>query len=117
MSRRGADARARTGRLRIAAPVFAALGDETRLRLVARLGTEGPLSIAHLTAGTDVTRQAVTKHLHVLAGAGLARGTRQGRERLWQLDPGPLEGARRYLDLISQQWDAALGRLKAAVER
>jgi len=117
MSGRGAEARARTGRLRIAAPVFAALGDETRLRLVARLGTEGPLSIARLTAGTDVTRQAVTKHLHVLAEAGLARGTRQGRERLWRLDPAPLEEARRHLDLISQRWDAALERLKAAVER
>jgi len=87
-----------------------------RLRLVARLGTEGPLSIARLTRGTDVTRQAVTKHLHVLADAGLARGTRQGRERLWQLDPAPLAEARRYLDLVSEQWDAALLRLKAAVE-
>jgi DNA-binding transcriptional ArsR family regulator len=103
--------------LRASAPVFAALGDEIRLRLVTRLGTEGPLSIARLTSGTDVTRQAVTKHLHVLAGAGLARGTRQGRERLWQLEPEPLEEARRCLDLISAQWDAALARLKAAVER
>lgn len=117
MSPRGAEARVRPARLRVSAPVFAALGDETRLRLVARLGTEGPLSIARLTAGTDVTRQAVTKHLHVLAGAGLARGTRQGRERLWQLEPEPLEEARRCLDLISEQWDAALDRLKAAVER
>lgn len=117
MSARGAEARARTGRLRIAAPVFAALGDETRLRLVARLGTEGPLSIARLTAGTEVTRQAVTKHLHVLADAGLAHGTRQGRERLWELEPQPLEEARRCLDLISAQWDEALARLKAAVER
>jgi DNA-binding transcriptional ArsR family regulator len=96
--------------------VFAALGDPTRLRLVARLGTEGPLSIARLTAGTDVSRQAVTKHLHVLAGAGLARGTRQGRERRWALAPEPLEEARRFLDLISEQWDEALARLKAVVE-
>lgn len=116
MSPRGAEARARPARLRVSVPVFAALGDETRLRLVTRLGTEGPLSIARLTAGTDVTRQAVTKHLHVLAGAGLARGTRQGRERLWQLAPEPLEEARRCLDLISERWDAALARLKAAVE-
>ena len=116
MSPRGAEARVRPERLRVSAPVFAALGDETRLRLVARMGKEGPLSIARLTAGTDVTRQAVTKHLHVLAEAGLARGTRQGRERLWQLDPAPLEEARRYLDLVSEQWDAALARLKVAVE-
>jgi len=98
------------------APVFAALGDETRLRLVARLGAHGPLSIARLTAGTDVTRQAVTKHLRVLEGAGLARGTRQGRERLWALEPEQLQEARRCLDLISRQWDEALGRLKAFVE-
>src|SRR6185436_20694633 len=115
MSPRGAEARTPAARLRASAPVFAALGDATRLRLVARLGSEGPLSIARLTRGTDVTRQAVTKHLHVLADAGLARGTRQGRERLWQLDPAPLEEARRYLDLVSEQWDAALLRLKAAV--
>jgi len=87
------------------------------LRLVARLGTEGPLSIARLTAGTDVTRQAVTKHLVVLEGAGLARGIRQGRERLWQLELERLEEARRSLDLISRQWDDALARLKASVER
>jgi DNA-binding transcriptional ArsR family regulator len=117
MSARGADSRTGAIRLRASAPVFAALGDETRLRLVARLGTEGPLSIARLTRGADVTRQAVTKHLHVLAEAGLARGTRQGRERLWELEPQPLEEARRCLDLISEQWDAALARLKAAVER
>lgn len=117
MSPRGAETRSRPTRLRVSAPVFAALGDETRLRLVTRLGTEGPLSIARLTAGTDVTRQAVTKHLHVLADAGLARGSRHGRERLWRLEPEPLEEARRCLDLISAQWDAALARLKAAVER
>ena len=116
MSGRGAEARARTGRLRIAAPVFAALGDVTRLRLVARLGTEGPLSIARLTAGTDVTRQAVTKHLQVLAGAGLVRGRRQGRQSLWELEPRQLEAARRYLELISKNWDDVLARLKEAVE-
>ena len=117
MSGRGAEARARTGRLRIAAPVFAALGDVTRLRLVARLGTEGPLSIARLTAGTDVTRQAVTKHLHVLSDAGLVRDSWVGRERVWQLDPESLRAARRSLDRISAEWDDALGRLKAFVER
>jgi DNA-binding transcriptional ArsR family regulator len=75
------------------------------------------MSIARLTAGTHVTRQAVTKHLQVLAGAGLVRGRRQGRQSLWELEPRQLEAARRYLDLISQRWDETLGRLKAAVER
>ena len=117
MLARRADGGAKGLRLKGSAPIFAALGDETRLRLVARLGADGPLSIARLTAGTDVTRQAVTKHLYVLADAGLARGTRQGRERLWALEPAPLEDARRFLDLISQRWDEALGRLKASVER
>ena len=96
--------------------MFAALGDQTRLRLVARLGEEGPLSIARLTAGTDVTRQAVTKHLQVLAGAGLASSVAQGRERLWQLRPEPLDAVRRSLDLISQRWDESLARMKAALE-
>src|SRR6266508_3250724 len=91
-----------------AAPLFAALGDETRLRLVVRLCAEGPLSIARLTEGADVTRQAVTKHLHVLAGARLVRGVRKGRERVWELEPETVEEARRCLDAISSQWDAAL---------
>ena len=98
------------------APVFAALGDQTRLRLVARLGNEGPLSIARLTEGTDVTRQAVAKHLRVLADAGLARSVRQGRERLWQLDQSRIEEARRSLERIAERWEEALGRLKAVVE-
>jgi DNA-binding transcriptional ArsR family regulator len=102
--------------LKASAPVFAALGDETRLRLVTKLCEEGPLSIAKLTAGTDVTRQAVTKHLHVLEGAGLVRGTKDGRESVWELEPRRLDDARRWLDVISQQWDDALGRLKAFVE-
>ncbi|HLX08382.1 MAG TPA: metalloregulator ArsR/SmtB family transcription factor [Thermoanaerobaculia bacterium] len=99
-----------------AAPVFAALGDPTRLRLVGRLSREGPLSISRLSVGAGVTRQAVTKHLRVLAGAGLARGTRQGREQRWQLQAEPLDEARRSLERISQRWDEALGRLQAAVE-
>lgn len=84
--------------------------------LVSRLGSEGPLSIARLTGGTDLTRQAVTKHLRVLAGAGLARGVRQGRERLWRLDAVPLDEARRSLERIAQRWDEVLLRMKAAVE-
>ena len=103
--------------LRASAPVFAALGDETRLRLVTRLSAGGPASIARLTAGSVVTRQAITKHLAVLAGAGLARSRRRGRERLWELRPERLAHARESLDAISRQWDEALGRLKSFVER
>jgi DNA-binding transcriptional ArsR family regulator len=103
--------------LRSSVPVFAALGDETRLRLVSRLCEQGPLSIAKLAAGSDVTRQAITKHLHVLEEAGLVRGAREGRENVWELEPRRLEDARRWLDVISKQWDDALGRLKAFVER
>ena len=99
------------------APVFAALGDETRLRLVARLCADGPQSISRLTVGSDVTRQAVTKHLHVLENAGLVRGSRLGRKRVWELEPRQLQEARRYLDLISRQWDDVLDRLQATVER
>ena len=99
-----------------AASIFAALGDETRLRLVARLSADGPLSIARLTQGTSVTRQAITKHLHVLAGAGLVESSRQGREQLWELNPRQLAEARRCLDLIGSQWDSALARLKASLE-
>jgi DNA-binding transcriptional ArsR family regulator len=108
--------RRRSSELAQSATVFAALGDQTRLRLIARLGAEGPLSIARLTDGSDVTRQAVTKHLRVLADVGLARGVRQGRERLWRLDPAPLDEARRSLERIAERWDEALQRLKAAVE-
>jgi DNA-binding transcriptional ArsR family regulator len=103
--------------LKDSAPVFAALGDETRLRLVARLCDQGPLSITRLTEGENVTRQAITKHLHVLAEAGLVHGTRDGRENVWQLEPRRLEEARRCLDRISQQWDDALDRLRDLVER
>ena len=99
-----------------AAPVFAALGDATRLRLVARLSGDGPLSIASLSEGAGVTRQAVTKHLLTLADAGLVRDSRRGRERIWELEPRRLERARRSLDEISAQWDAAIGRLRAFVE-
>ena len=99
-----------------AAPVFAALGDTTRLRVVARLCFDGPLSITRLSEGANVTRQAITKHLHVLAEAGLVRDHRHGRERIWELEPSRLEMAHRCLDQISEQWDAAIGRLKAFVE-
>ena len=103
-------------KLTAAAPVFAALGDPTRLRVVARLCVEGPLSITRLSEGAKVTRQAITKHLYALSDAGLVRNCRHGRERIWELEPGRLEIAYRYLDRISEQWDAAVGRLKAYVE-
>ncbi|AKF03514.1 ArsR/SmtB family transcription factor [Sandaracinus amylolyticus] len=103
--------------LRAAAPVFAALGDETRLRIVARLGTGGPASIARLTEGSGVTRQAISKHLLVLETAGLVRSARQGRESVYELHPRELETARRALDRISAAWDDALDRLAAHVER
>jgi DNA-binding transcriptional ArsR family regulator len=98
------------------APVFAALGDETRLRLVTSLCESGPMSITRLTTGSDVTRQAITKHLRVMADAGLVRASWHGRESIWELAPERIEDARRCLDLISKQWDAALGRLKKLVE-
>jgi DNA-binding transcriptional ArsR family regulator len=99
-----------------AAPVFAALGDRTRLTVVSRLCVDGPLSIARLSHGAKVTRQAITKHLHALAEAGLVRNHRHGREQIWELEPQRLQIARRSLDQISQQWDAAIGRLKKLVE-
>ncbi len=99
-----------------AAPVFAAPGDATRLFLLDRLSTAGPLSITRLTIGSHKTRQAITKHLHVLAGAGLVRDVRWGREHRWQLEPARLDEARRALDQISHQWDEALARLKSFVE-
>lgn len=98
------------------ASVFRALGDRTRLHLVVRLCGGEPLSITQLASGSQVTRQAITKHLHVLEDAGLVQGFRQGREQLWELNPRQLVEARRHLELISQQWDEALARLKAAVE-
>jgi DNA-binding transcriptional ArsR family regulator len=100
-----------------AASVFAALGDETRLDLVDRLCTGGPMSIARLTEGTAVTRQAVAKHLRVLADAGLAHGTRVGRDHVWEIDASRLDETRRWLDRIQAHWDAALARLKASLER
>jgi DNA-binding transcriptional ArsR family regulator len=99
-----------------AAPVFAALGDATRLALMNRLGTGRPHSIAQLALGLPVTRQAVTKHLEVLSHAGLVRDFRQGRERLWQPEAKRLDEARLYLDTIARRWDEALSRLKTFVE-
>lgn len=98
------------------ARVFAALGDETRLAVLARLCEGDPQSISRLTAGTRLTRQAVTKHLRVLSDAGMVHSMRIGRESRYQLQPKPLEDVRDYLAEISRRWDDALGRLKAHVE-
>ena len=91
------------------AGVFAALGDPTRLRLVALLCAGGAFSIAQLTSSTDIS-------LQVLADAGVVRDVKRGRERLWQLEPAQVDEARRTLEIIGRHWDEALGRLRAFVE-
>ncbi len=98
------------------ASLFAALGDETRLSVLARLCNGSPQSISRLTAGTNLSRQAVTKHLRILADAGIVRSVRVGRESLFEFESQPIEQVRTYLDQLSQQWDDALARLKAHVE-
>ncbi|KWZ37635.1 ArsR family transcriptional regulator [Burkholderia savannae] len=102
--------------LRDCATVFAALGDETRLRIVAALCAGTALSIARITAGTDITRQSVTQHLQVLADAGLVRDAKLGRERLWSFEPAQIDIARAALDAIGRRWDQALLRLEHAVQ-
>ncbi len=99
------------------APLFAALGEPARLRIVAKLCEAGPLSIVRLTEGANISRQAITKHLLALSDAGLVRNERNGRENLWRLEPLRLAEAQRYLGQISARWDRALDRLRALVER
>ena len=106
-----------TGALEATAPVFAALGDERRLRLLARLGGEGPLSIARLSEGAGITRQAVTKHLQVLADAGLVTPQRYGREVRYAATPDPLGPAVGWLVAAGAQWDRRLERLRQRFER
>jgi DNA-binding transcriptional ArsR family regulator len=115
-ARRG-DARAGRREAQAAAPIFAALGDATRIGIVRRLAAGETLSIATLTAGTGVTRQAISKHLRVLGDAGIVRSHWQGRERLWEFNPVQVDRARRSLDLIAEQWNASLARLKQFVEK
>ena len=103
-------------RVSAAAPIFAALGDKTRLSLVERLASGGALSITELTEGTDITRQAITRHLDVLSDAGLVSALRDGRERRFELRLKQVVQAQRYLDQISADWDAALSRLRDLVE-
>ena len=98
------------------APVFAALGDETRLALVAKLSGGPPRSISQLTTGTKLTRQAITKHLRVLESVGIVHSVHAGRESLFEFDPTPIEEMKEYLDFVSEQWDHALARLKSFIE-
>jgi DNA-binding transcriptional ArsR family regulator len=108
--------RASQAGVRLHADVFAALGDETRLQLLSRLCDGQPLSITELTQGCKLTRQAITKHLQVLAKAGIVRSSRSGRESLFAFEPEPIETIKSYLDHVSRQWDEALARLKSFVE-
>jgi DNA-binding transcriptional ArsR family regulator len=96
--------------------VFAALGDETRLSLVAKLCKGSPQSIARLTEGSSLTRQAISKHLRVLQDAGVVESVRVGRESQYEFKPKPIDELKSYLDDVSKQWDDALGRLKSFVE-
>jgi DNA-binding transcriptional ArsR family regulator len=96
--------------------LFAALGDDTRLALVTRLCSGQPHSISQLTEGSHLTRQAITKHLRVLAKVGIVRCVRSGRESLFEFNPEPIVEMHEYLDLVSRQWDQALSRLKSFVE-
>ncbi len=98
------------------APVFAALGDETRLSLVAKLAAGTPQSITQLSDGMDITRQAVTRHLRVLEDVGVVRSSLMGRENLFELDMRPFKDLQDYLGFVSDQWDCALSRLKMFVE-
>ncbi len=114
MSRKQVSHKAARGKSR--APLFFALGDDTRLALVAKLSGGRPHSISQLTRGSRLTRQAITKHLRVLEGAGIVRSVHAGRESLFEFNPEPIEGLREYLDFVSAQWDHALARLKSFVE-
>lgn len=105
-----------TASLAEAAPVFAALGDPARLQIVNRLCREGPLSISRLSEGSQISRQAVTKHLNALAAAGLIEGERSGRECIYELQPRRLAEVKRHLETISAQWDDAVERLRKLVE-
>jgi DNA-binding transcriptional ArsR family regulator len=99
------------------ASVFAALGDETRLSLIGKLSSGPPQSISRLAEGSSLTRQAITKHLRVLEGAGIVLSIRSGRESLFSFRPEPLRDLQSYLERVSSQWDDAMGRLKSFVER
>ncbi len=96
--------------------MFAALGDKTRLALVAKLCAGPARSISELAADFALTRQAITKHLKVLERAGIVRSRRRGRESRFEFDPRPIGQLKAYLELVSEHWDQALSRLKALVD-
>ncbi|MGE5114556.1 MAG: ArsR/SmtB family transcription factor [Acidobacteriaceae bacterium] len=96
--------------------VFAALGDTTRLALLEKLSSGTPYSISRLTSGSRMTRQAITKHLRVLQGAGIVHSIRKGRESLFEFDPKPIVQLKDYLDKVSQHWHERLVRLKELVD-
>ena len=98
------------------APLFDALGDPNRLRIVTRLCEGGPCSTVQLTQVIPVTRQAATKHLLLLEAVGLVASDRKGRERIWRIQPEPLVQASDYLTALSRRWDKAIDRLRAYVE-
>jgi DNA-binding transcriptional ArsR family regulator len=103
--------------LRVRAAVFAALGAETRLALIEKLSTGAPQSISRLAEGSPLTRQAITKHLRILEDAGVVQCVRVGRESLFEFRSEPLKELKSYLERVSEQWDTALARLKAFVEK
>lgn len=107
----------RRAEIRGRAAIFAALGDETRLSIVGKLSSGAPLSISRLTAGSRMTRQAITKHLRVLEGAGVVHSVRAGRESLYEFRLEPFKEIQTYLERVSDEWEDALGRLKAFVEK
>jgi DNA-binding transcriptional ArsR family regulator len=106
----------RAAKRRPRVPVFAALGDEVRLSLIAKLCAGQPYSISQLTEGTGLTRQAITKHLRVLESVGIVHGVHRGRESLFEFDPKPMEETKKYLNFVSEQWDQALSKLKSFLE-
>ena len=105
-----------SGRVAVAAPLFDALGDPNRLRIIVRLCDLGPSSTSQVTSVVSVTRQAASKHLQLLESAGLVSSSRRGRERIWTVQTEPLASASDYLTQLSRRWDAALDRLRAFVE-
>jgi DNA-binding transcriptional ArsR family regulator len=105
------------GKLRDRAAVFAALGQVTRLSLVTKLARGHPCSISQLAAGSRLSRQAITRHLHVLENVGLVHSTHSGREEIFELDTRPFKNIEEYLEFVSKEWDQTLGRLKSFVER
>lgn len=99
------------GALQKRASLFAALGDATRLTLILELAQGKPQSIAQLDVGSPLTRQAITKHLHVLQERGVVNSTYAGRENLFELNPQPFENVQEYLKDVGEQWENALKRL------